>query len=159
MAKTTAKGELGEAMIIADLHRQGHSVAIPFGHKSPFDLIVIRKESGALEKVQCKYTTSNGRVVLARIVSTSAWVSHRYTKDEVDWIAVYDATTEYCLYLPSAEWDGQAFVSLRLSPTANGQVKGIRYAKDFTTLGGDSRASRSSRPATPLPLPLEIPPE
>ena len=56
-AKTTEKGEIGEAMVIADLIRQGHDVAIPFGHNQPFDLIVIRKEDGRLEKVQVKYST------------------------------------------------------------------------------------------------------
>jgi hypothetical protein len=66
MGKTNAKGEIGEAMILADLQRQGHGIAIPFGHDLPFDLIVVRKEDGALEKVQCKYTTSNGRVVFAK---------------------------------------------------------------------------------------------
>ena len=84
MGQTNAKGEIGEAMILADLQRQGHGIAIPFGHDLPFDLIVVRKENGALEKVQCKYTTSNGRVVVARIMSNSAWVTHRYTKEEVD---------------------------------------------------------------------------
>lgn len=53
-AKTTEKGEIGEAMVIADLMRQGHEVAIPFGHNQPYDLIVIRKEDGRLEKVQVK---------------------------------------------------------------------------------------------------------
>ncbi len=105
MGQTNAKGELGEAMIFADLQRQGHGVAIPFGHDLPFDLIVMRKEDGALEKVQCKYTRSNGVVVIARVMSNSAWVTHRYTKDEVDWIAVYDATTDQCFYIPSSEWD------------------------------------------------------
>ncbi len=108
MGKTNAKGEIGEAMILADLQRQGHGIAIPFGHDLPFDLIVVRKEDGALEKVQCKYTTSNGRVIFAKVTSTSAWVHHRYTRDEVDWIAVYDATTDQCFYLPSSPWDGQA---------------------------------------------------
>ena len=79
MGKTNAKGEVGEAMILADLQRQGHGIAIPFGHDLPFDLIVVRKESGALEKVQCKYTTSNGRVVVAHVRSSSAWVAHRHT--------------------------------------------------------------------------------
>ena len=51
-AKTTEKGEIGEAMVIADLTRQGHDIAIPFGHNQPFDLIVIRKEDGRLERVQ-----------------------------------------------------------------------------------------------------------
>ena len=47
MGKTNAKGEIGEAMILADLQRQGHGIAIPFGHDLPFDLIVVRKEDGA----------------------------------------------------------------------------------------------------------------
>ena len=47
MGITTAKGEVGEAIILADLQRQGHGVAIPFGHDLPYDLIVIRKEDGA----------------------------------------------------------------------------------------------------------------
>jgi hypothetical protein len=45
MGKTNAKGEIGEAMILADLQRQGHGIAIPFGHDLPFDLIVVRKEN------------------------------------------------------------------------------------------------------------------
>ena len=45
MGKTNAKGEVGEAMILADLQRQGHGIAIPLGHDLPFDLIVVRKEA------------------------------------------------------------------------------------------------------------------
>ena len=156
MGKTNAKGEVGEAMILADLQRQGHGIAIPFGHDLPFDLIVVRKENGALEKVQCKYTTSNGRVIFAKVTSTSAWVHHRYTKDEVDWIAVYDATTDQCFYLPSSLWDGQATLNLRLTPTANGQAKRIRFAQDFTRLFGDPTSSGTG---DPQPLPLGLPPE
>ena len=159
MGKTNAKGEVGEAMILADLQRQGHGIAIPFGHDLPFDLIVVRKEDGALEKVQCKYTTSDGRVVRARIESNSAWVRHRYTKDEVDWIAVYDANTDQWFYLPSAVWDGQVAVSIRLTPTTNGQAKGIRFAKDFSAMIGGPRASGASGSAPPVPLPLDLPPE
>jgi PD-(D/E)XK endonuclease len=124
MGKTNAKGEMGVAMILADLQRQGHGIAIPFGHDLPFDLIVVRKENGALEKIQCKYTTSKGRIVVANVRSSSAWVAHLYTWDEVDWIGVYDATTDRCFYIPSVLWDGQLAVSLRLVPTINGQSKG-----------------------------------
>ena len=159
MGQTNAKGEIGEAMILADLQRQGHGIAIPFGHDLPFDLIVVRKEDGALEKVQCKYTTSNGRVIRAKIRSCSAWVNHRYTSEEVDWIAVYDSTSDRCFYLPSSEWDGQTELNLRLDPTLNGQMKGIRFADDFVLLVGDPQTARSSGPALPLPLPLDLSPE
>lgn len=133
-AKTTEKGEIGEAMVIADLMRQGHDIAIPFGHNQPFDLIVIRKEDRRLEKVQVKYTTSDGEVVIGRIGSSSAWVSHKYTTDEVDWIAIFDMTTDQCFYLPPDVWGDRHRVNLRLTPPANGQKKNIRYAKDFTSL-------------------------
>ena len=159
MGVTTAKGELGEAMVLADLQRQGHGVAIPWGHDLPFDLIVVRKETGALEKVQCKYTESDGKVIHARITSNSVWVRHTYTRDEVDWIAVYSATTHKCFYVPASEWDGQAMVNLRLAPTANGQAKGIRFANEFTSIKGESQAPRASGSRQQLPLELMSLPE
>jgi hypothetical protein len=159
MGKTNAKGKIGEAMILADLQRQGHGIAIPFGHDLPFDLIVVRKEDGALEKVQCKYTTSDGRVVIARIVSHSAWVRHRYTKDEVDWIAVFDATTDQCFYIPASVWDGQVAVNLRLIPSLNGRAKGIRVDSNFRTLTGNPHAVDTPGSAKPVPLSLDLPPE
>ena len=132
MGKTNAKGEIGEAMILADLQRQGHGIAIPFGHDLPFDLIVVRKEDGALEKVQCKYTTSNGRVVVANGRSSSAWVAHRYTRDEVDWIGVYDATTDRCFYpvggFGMANWRS-VFASFRpsmVNPKGSGSLEIFR---------------------------------
>jgi hypothetical protein len=157
-AKTTEKGEIGEAMVIADLMRQGHDVAIPFGHNQPFDLIVIRKEDGRLEKVQVKYTTGNGKIVRVKVESTSAWVRHRYTPDEVDWIAVYDATVERCFYVHSKVWAGQTTLNLRLVPTANGQKKLIRLASEFESLA-DSGSSGEPGSGVNPPLPFDSSPE
>ena len=157
-AKTTEKGEIGEAMVIADLMRQGHDIAIPFGHNQPFDLIVIRKEDGRLEKVQVKYTTSDGSVLRCVIRSSSAWVSHRYTADEVDWIAVFDATTSQCFYIPAWDWDGHSQLALRLKPTQNGQLKGIRWAAEYVGLTGHPHWKPSGSGLV-APLPLELPPE
>jgi hypothetical protein len=128
MGVTNTKGEIGEAMVLADLQRKGYGVAIPFGHDLPFDLVLIRKPSGALERVQCKYTESDGRVIDVRCASTSAWVRHTYSAAEVDWIAVYDATTDRCYYVHSSIWTGMTRPSLRLVPAANGQQRGIRLA-------------------------------
>jgi hypothetical protein len=119
---------------------------------------VVRKENGALEKVQCKYTTSDGRVVEANVRSASAWVHHRYTPEEVDWIGVYDATTNQCFYIPSSVWDGHIAVSLRLAPTANGQVKGVRDATDFTEVSGNPSMTPPGSAESP-PLPFDRPPE
>ena len=157
-AKTTAKGLIGETAIMSDLIRQGHQVAIPLGHNLPFDLIVIRKEDGRLEKVQCKYTVSDGRVIHARIRSSSAWVSHKYAADEVDWIAVYEAISADCYYLPSALWDGMSQLNLRLAETANGQSSGIRFASHFAALTGHPDRITSGPEVEP-PLPFASTPE
>lgn len=131
MGLTTDKGEIGEAATIADLRRRGHGVAIPFGHSLPFDLVLVRGDTGALERVQVKYTTSDGRVVIVRCRSQSAWVSYQYRPDSVDWIATFDATTRSIYYVHSCAWGGWTSVSLRLAPTTNGQVAGVRWARDF----------------------------
>jgi hypothetical protein len=128
MGITNTKGEIGEAMVLADLQRKGYGTAIPFGHDLPFDLILIRKPSGELERVQCKYTESDGRVIDVRCSSTSAWVHHTYSASEVDWIAVYDATTSRCYYVHSSIWTGMTRPTLRLVPAANGQQRGVRLA-------------------------------
>jgi len=118
-------------MILADLQRKGYGVAIPFGHDLPFDLVLIRRDTGALERVQCKYAKSDGRVLDVRCTSNSAWVNHTYVATEVDWIAVYDATTSRCYYVHSSIWSGLQRPKLRHVAAANGQRKGTRPAEAF----------------------------
>lgn len=130
MGITTLKGEIGEAMVIADLRKRGFGVAIPFGHDVPFDVILYRKNTGALERVQVKYTESDGKVVKVKCRSASDWVEYRYTAADVDWIAVYDATTERCYYVPSSVFDGRCQLHLRLVAPANGQARHIRWASE-----------------------------
>lgn len=130
MGVTTDKGLLGEAEVIADLTRRGLGVALPMGHSVPFDLVLIRND-GLLERLQVKYTSSDLETVKIRCTSKSAWVSYRYTKDSVDWIATYDRATNAIYYVHSCHWDGMESMSLRLKPTGNGQRVGVRWASEF----------------------------
>ena len=66
-----------------------------------------------------------------RCNSCSAWVQHTYEAHEVDWIATFDATTSRCYYVHSSVWGGMVRLRLRLVPTANGQLLGIRDANMF----------------------------
>jgi hypothetical protein len=52
-------------MIAADLVRRGYKIAIPYGEDWDFDLIVCRHET--LERVQCKYTRSDGTVITRQV--------------------------------------------------------------------------------------------
>jgi hypothetical protein len=63
----------------------------------------------------------------------------RYTAATIDWIAVYDRTSDRCYYCPASELGaGRNYLHLRLAPARNGQVSGIRLATDYTDpdLGG-----------------------
>ncbi len=143
VAETKRKGDLAELRIASDLLRQGHRVAIPFGEDWDYDLVLCRHQR--FERVQVKYTESDGEVVHVRCRSHSLTggrvraVKH-YTAAMVDWIAVYDQTVDACFYVPSRYLgNGRATLSLRLVPARNGQRAGINMARDFADLDGASR--------------------
>ena len=130
MAETKEKGDLGAAMVMADVLRRGYKVAIPVGEDWRYDLIVLRK--GKLERLQCKYTDSGGEVVNVKCRSTNNWSTIKYTEDDVDWLAVYDKHTDRCYYIRGKVLGGgRAQLSLRLSTPKNNQTKGVLWAKDF----------------------------
>src|SRR2546423_4396650 len=64
MAPLKQKGDLAEMLVAADLVRRGYKVALPFGEDWDYDLIVERGDR--LERVQVKYTESNGAVICVR---------------------------------------------------------------------------------------------
>lgn len=123
-------------MILADALRRGYQVAIPLSEDFSYDLIVER--AGTLERVQCKFTRSDGEVVIVKAASTSAWNrrvrgTKRYTANDIEWLAVYDATTDRCYFIPASELaSGRIKVSLRLTPPKNGQQQKIRLASAYT---------------------------
>src|SRR4051812_749121 len=112
-------------MIAADLLRRGYKIAIPYGEDWDYDLILCRDEK--LERVQCKHTRSNGGVVVVKCRSHSLTngrvrATKHYTAATIDWLAVYDATTERCYYVPATQLgSGMAEMRLRLVPTRNNQ--------------------------------------
>jgi hypothetical protein len=125
-------------MIAADLVRRGYKIAIPYGEDWDYDLIVCRNEK--LERVQCKYTRSDGTVITVRCASHSLTNGHvratkLYTAATIDWLAVWDATTERCYYIPATELGaGMRMMNLRLAPTRNNQAAGIRRAADYLAI-------------------------
>ena len=135
MAPLKQKGDLAELMVAADLRRRGHKIAIPYGEDWDYDLIVCR--DGALERVQVKHAVSRDGVLPVRCRSHSLTngrvrATKRYTAATVDWIAVHDAATHRCFYVPAAELgDGRAVLHLRLAPARNTQQRGTRPAEDY----------------------------
>lgn len=130
-----AKGDLAELMVAVDLLRRGHKIAIPYGEDCDFDLVLIR--GNRLERVQVKHTRSDGAVVHVRCHSHSLTNgkirrTKHYTAAIIDVLAVYDATSDRCYYVPAKELGaGRSSFHLRLTPARNGQRLGIRSAENY----------------------------
>ncbi|MEK6228272.1 MAG: group I intron-associated PD-(D/E)XK endonuclease [Actinomycetota bacterium] len=127
-----AKGDLAELKVATDLMRRGYKIAFPYGEDWDYDLILCRGQR--LERVQVKFTRSDGNVITVRCGSSSLTngkvraVKH-YTAKTVDWIAAYDVTSDRCYYLAAdLLGGGRSMLTLRLTPSRNGQVAGIRLA-------------------------------
>ncbi len=130
-------GDVGELAVLSDLAKRGFRVAIPFGDNWDYDLLLVR--DGRFERIQVKYTESDGKVIIPNLVVSSTTrgrcVSIKtYTEKIADWIAVYDRTTDKCYYIPVNELDGGTSFRLRLAPSANSQVKNVRWAKDYEVI-------------------------
>ena len=102
-----SKGDLAELKVACDLIRRGYGIAIPYGEDSDFDLIVCRE--GILERVQVKHASideTGSLVVKCRSHSLTngkvRTVKH-YTSKTIDWIAIWDRTTDRCFYVPATE--------------------------------------------------------
>jgi PD-(D/E)XK endonuclease len=138
MAPLKQKGDLAEMLVAADLVRRGYKVALPFGEDWDYDLIVER--DGRLERVQVKHATSDGKVVEVRCYSVSVTggkvvATKSYTAETIDWLAVYDATTGRCFYVPARELgDGRRRLHLRLVAPSYNRRKDVRFAADYETL-------------------------
>jgi hypothetical protein len=134
-----AKGDLAELKVAADLRARGYRIAIPYGEDWDFDLILCR-DDGALERVQVKYVRSDGYVVNVRPRSSSLTngkvrATKYYTAETIDWLAMWDVTLDRCFYVPAVELGaGMSLLTLRLSPSRNNQIRGIRPAERYTTI-------------------------
>jgi hypothetical protein len=136
VASLKKKGDLAELRVAADLAARGCHVLIPFGEDCDYDLA--GDYEGRLHRVQVKYTKSDGRVIIVRCRSHSLTKGRirntkAYTSAMVDWIVVFDVTTDRCYYVPS--WvlgsNGVTDLRLRLTPALNGQLLRIRPAEDY----------------------------
>ena len=130
---------MAELIVAADLVKRGYRVAFPFGEDCDFDLLFWRPPSLELERVQVKYASSDGNVIPVRARSASLTngkvkAIKRYTKRMIDWLAVYDATTDRCFYIRAVELgEGMSILHLRLTACRNNQRARVRFADDYVS--------------------------
>ena len=140
-----AKGDLAELKIAADLRARGYKIAFPYGQDWDYDLILCRPDR-SLERVQVKHGYSDGNRLPVKCYSASLTngrvrQTKHYTARMIDWLAVWDRSTDRCFYVPASELGGgMRVMHLRLSPMSRRPVAGNSKRRglsgDLSVVGG-----------------------
>jgi hypothetical protein len=132
--ETKEKGDIGVAMVIADLTRRGFSVAIPLAEHLPFDLVVISPECKT-SRISVKYSKDDDCVKISlRTVSSNSngYVVKRVNCDDLDGFAVYSPISNECYYINKNTLGGaKNTISLRIKEAKCTNQSQVKYAKNF----------------------------
>ena len=127
------KGNVAELKIAAEAARLGIDVLRPMTEHCRYDLVF--EIGGELKRVQCKWASLRGDVVVIRLVSSrrgaTGFIRTRYSADEVDAVAAYCAAVDGYYYVPIERCGNMTEFSLRVAPTRNGQRASINFASDY----------------------------
>jgi PD-(D/E)XK endonuclease len=132
MLTTNQKGTLAEAKIAALALELGIGVTLPLDDER-YDLILDLRPR--LIRVQCKWAVRVGDVVSARLYTSrrgpEGLRNRRYSIGEFDVFGLYCPDNERCYLLPADEVVAFRQVHLRLLPSRNNQMLGIRWARHY----------------------------
>lgn len=128
------KGNIGEAIILAEFIKRGVQCSIPFGDCARYDLIA--EFGGKLNKIQIKYCgqiTENNSFICKCSSSTNHTTNKHCTtyENDVDYIACYIVPINKSILIPIQEVGQQKSVVIRLEKPLNNQSKGIHYIDDY----------------------------
>jgi hypothetical protein len=130
---TDQKGAIAEMAIALRATLLGVDVFRPLAEGGRYDLIF--DLSGKLWRVQCKWASRYGDVLIARTCrarrNRDGLVRRLYTSDEIDAFAIYCMEIDRCFFVPMTHAAGMQEVRLRLSPAKNNQRRRIHWADDF----------------------------
>ena len=130
---TKDKGDLGIAKVPADLVSQGFTVVFPATH-APFNLVAYA--AGEFHRLQVKYRSARAGAI--KVQFRSMWADRNGThmtpmdKGAIDAVCIYCPETDECYYVePDARGTS---VTLRITPSRNGQQAGVLEAAAFREL-------------------------
>ena len=122
-------------MVLAALLKTGRTVLVPFGSLQHYDLVM--EDGGCFFRVQRKTGRLRQGAVrfnlytMAQEHGSRRHICQRYD-DRVDFYGVYCPETGKVYLVPSAAvCTSKALGVLRVSPPANNQAKGIRWASEY----------------------------
>lgn len=123
-------GERSEGMILAALLKAGKVILLPFGDNQRYDLVI--DEGGRFVRVQCKTARLRKGALIFHTCSSQAHkgLGTNDYRGQVEMFGVYSPDRDE-VYLVPVDEVGIGMGTLRVNPPKNGQMKGVRLAKDF----------------------------
>jgi hypothetical protein len=134
MLTTNQKGAIAETAITLAALRHGIPVLKPVAEGGRYDLLF---DTGTrFWRVQCKWATRHGQVVLIRAHTCrrgreGRLVRGKYTADEIDLVAGYCADLNTSYIIPFDLLTPCGDMQLRLSRSKNDQELGVNWAADY----------------------------
>lgn len=129
------KGNIGEAVVLAEFVKNNIQVAIPFGDNARYDLIA--DFHGKLNRIQIKYCnqkiTENGSIVCPCASSTNHTTNKHYTtyENEVDYLCFYLAEWNEILIMSIEEIGSKKSINFRIEPPKNNQSINVNLVSQY----------------------------
>jgi hypothetical protein len=127
-------GDRSTPAILMALHKEDCGIYLPFGENTRCDLVV--DAGGRLSRVQCK--TGRLRNGSVRFATCRTYGHHRSPKatprsyeGEIDEFAVFCPELGSVYLVPIGDVPARSQAALRITPTRNSQVRGIRPAAAY----------------------------
>lgn len=126
---TNHLSNLAEAKVHLEFSRLNCYISIPRSGSLPYDMIA--DIGGKLFKIQIKSTASEDgkmriKVQRTRVRANGTKVYSNYSKDDFDWLAVHDRTTDKCFLFGPEHFAGTSNLIVWYN-----NERGSRRAKDF----------------------------
>ena len=128
------KGNIGEAVILAEFVKRGIAVAIPFGDNSRYDLIA--EFNGKLNKIQVKYCnqqiSENNSIYCPCASSTNHTTNKHYStyENDVDYFCFYIVEWNECLLVPIEVIGTKKQITFRQDRPKNNQAN-VNLVQDY----------------------------
>ena len=147
MEHPKAIGDRSQPAIMVALDGAGFAVFVPFGENTRYDLVI--DEGNRLARVQCK--TGRLQSGAVRFRACSSYAHHPNPKilkrdylGEIDYFGVYCLENQGVYLIPIEDAQVRRECALRVDPSRNGQIQGIRLAADYQI--ASVRVSATARP-------------
>lgn len=123
---TKRRGSASEAIAMAVFLARGWAVSVPWGDNERYDLVIDR--GNGLERVQVKTGRLRGGSIRFNGYSNDHYAGRHGYVGDIDLFAVVAGGNVYLC--PISDFLGLQHC-LRVEPPKNGQVKKIKYAKEY----------------------------